>query len=156
MPASIVKFIEIPAQIASEEEAATVDTTGEATGDSTTAIMASNFIMNGLLSGAMDQIWSVMNNLQITANIKLFKAKSPGNLNFFLEFFETVTQAKLMDTEELVTEYMYVPESESISINFQNAGYDSSLAILNASSFLINFALHFSLVLGFLLLPLMI
>ena len=63
---------------------------------------------------------------------------------------------KLFDTEELVTESMYVPESEPFSINFQNAGYESSLALVNASSFLFNFTLHFSLVLGFLVLPLLV
>ena len=85
MPASIVKFIEIPSQMASEEEAETVNTTGEVAGDSTTAIMGGNFIVNIILSsGALDQIWSFMNNMQITQNIKLFKAKSPGNLNFFM------------------------------------------------------------------------
>ena len=46
-----------------------------------------------------------------------------------------VTSVKLFDTEEMVTSSMYVPEATPFSFNFQQAGYDSHLLLINGSSF---------------------
>jgi len=46
-----------------------------------------------------------------------------------------VTSVKLLDTEEVVKSSMYVPEATPFSFNFQQAGYDSHLLLINGSSF---------------------
>ena len=46
-----------------------------------------------------------------------------------------VTSVELLETEEIVSSTMYVPEAIPFSINFQQAGYDSHLLLMNGSSF---------------------
>ena len=61
--------------------------------------MSSNFILNILVAGPMDQIWSLMNNLQVVMFVRLFNVKSPGNVNSFTDFFDEITSVKLFDTQ---------------------------------------------------------
>ena len=60
-------------------------------------------------------------------------------------YMEDITSIKTVDAESLITEHLYIPEQDAFSINFQSAGYTSSLFIMNGSNILTNFALHFSL-----------
>ena len=83
MPESVVKYIEIPSQIASQSEAQNVDTATTATQDSAVTAMGSNFMVNLLLAGSMDQVWSFLNHLQIVELIGLFNIKQPGNMSAF-------------------------------------------------------------------------
>ena len=49
---------------------------------------------------------------------------------------------KLFESEELLSGWeIYIPEMEPASLNFQNAGYETTLFILNASSFIVIYAL---------------
>ena len=42
---------------------------------------------------------------------------------------------------------MYLPEKDPYSLNFQNAGYRTTLLLFNAASMIFNFGLHFSVIL---------
>ena len=141
--------------MASLQEAQVVEGSGGAAGDSTTAIMSSNFILNVLIGGPMDQIWSLMNNLQVVMFVRLFNIKSPGNVNSFTDFFDEITSIKLFDTQEFVNKLYYVPEYDSFAVNFMNAGYESPLFLVNASSFLVNFTLHFAFIPVLIILPIL-
>ena len=60
----------------------------------------------------------------------LFKVKSPGNVNAFNEFMSEIAKFEIVDTNALTLEAgIYVPEMDSFSLNYQNAGFDTSLAI---------------------------
>ena len=48
----------------------------------------------------------------------------------------------------------YIPEMDSFAVNFFNAGYVTPLFLVNASSMLVNFCLHFSLMPLAIILPL--
>ena len=84
------------------EEAEAVDEGGTAAGDSTRFVMLGNFLVNVIFSGPLDQIWSIMNSLQVVMFIKLFKIKSPGNVNDFTDFFDETTSVQLFDTEGFI------------------------------------------------------
>ena len=48
----------------------------------------------------------------------MFKIKQPGNLASFGNFFAVVTNIEVVDTDEIVNEIMYLPESDPVSLNF--------------------------------------
>ena len=59
----------------------------------------------------------------------LFKIKSPGNVNAFNEFFAELASFNVIDTATLTNDFFYFPEMDAISLNFQNAGYDTNLLV---------------------------
>ena len=61
----------------------------------------------------------------------LCKIKSPGNVNAFNQFLATSANLDLIDTAEITNALAYVPEMDSISLNFQNAGYENNLMLHN-------------------------
>ena len=141
--------------MATKEEAEAVESTGTASGDSTKAILGGNFILSVLIAGPLDQIWSLMNSLQVVMFVRLFNIKSPGNVNGFTDYFDEITSVKILDAEALLEDGFYVPEMDAFALNFQNGGFDSHLFLINASPMLLNFTLHFSMVLFLCLLPLL-
>ena len=64
----------------------------------------------------------------------------------FTGFMEDITSIETVDLESFVTDYLYIPEQDAFSVNFQSAGYTSSLFLINGSNILTNFGLHFSLI----------
>ena len=52
----------------------------------------------------------------------------------------------------MLEQNVYIPEQDPYSLNFQTAGYSTTLVLSNASSFLVNTLLHFSLVIVMLIL----
>lgn len=131
----------MPSQIGTEQEANNVEAANEATKSSTAGVLTSSFFLNVLISGSMDQIWSILNSLQIVELVGLFNIKQPGNMSAFSTFFGHITSVKLIDTAALLSENVYVPEQDPHTLNFQNAGFTSVLMIVNASNFLLYFAL---------------
>ena len=59
----------------------------------------------------------------------LFKIKSPGNVNAFNDFFAELANFNVVDTTDYTNDIFYFPEMDAISLNFQNAGYDTNLVI---------------------------
>ena len=80
--------------------------------------MGFNFILNMLIAGRMDKLCSIMNSLQVVQYIRLFKVKTPGNVNSFTDFFDGITSVEVYDTSDWYNEWMYIPEQEPISLNF--------------------------------------
>ena len=48
----------------------------------------------------------------------LFKMKSPGNVNAFNEFFAELARFNVIETSPVVNDLFYLPEMDSISLNF--------------------------------------
>ena len=74
--------------------------------------------MNMLIGGVMNQVWSLLNSMQVVQYMSLFDAKTPGNIIAFISFFEVITSFKLLDFEEIIESQMYIPEEDPFSLNF--------------------------------------
>ena len=72
MDKCVVEHTLIPTLMASSDEVKKVKEAGAASKSIVTAAIATNFCTNLLISGAMDKIWSLINNLQIVEFIGLF------------------------------------------------------------------------------------
>ena len=95
----------------------------------------------------MDELWSILNSLQVMENIKLFDVRTPGNVNAFNNVFERFTSVEIIDSQEMIVQNIYMPDLPPESLNFQSGGYDSTLFLLSCRSFLVN--LLFMILLGF-------
>ena len=72
----------------------------------------------------------MINGLQIVNHMPLFDIKSPGNINAFNGFMSEISSFQIVDTQALTLDAnIYVPEMDSLSLNYSNAGYDTTLAI---------------------------
>lgn len=61
------------------------------------------------MAGSMQQLWSLMESLQIVQHMGLYDVKTPGNVNAFSGFFTTITSMELIDTEMLFDDFWYWP-----------------------------------------------
>ena len=77
----------------------------------------------------------------------LFNIKSPGNVNAFNIYFAEIATFNLIDTTGFTADIFYFPEMDSLSLNFQNAGYDTTLIIPSLGNLLYLLFLHFVLAL---------
>ena len=113
----------------SGEEAKAVEESSEAASTATKSMIGSNLVVNIALAGSLNQVWGIVNGLQVVAHLPLFKVKSPGNVNTFNELFLEISNFDIVDTSTVNTKLIYWPEMDPISLNFQNAGFDSPLVI---------------------------
>ena len=48
----------------------------------------------------------------------LYNTKTPGSVNTFSEYFDTVTSIEVLPSDEYVNDMYYIPEQEPYSLNF--------------------------------------
>ena len=116
MPPSIIKYIEIPMQMSSQQDAEAIEDGGGVVYDFLVAALASNFVVNMIFGGPLEELWGLLESLQIAQVIKLFDARVPGNVMTFTDFFEELTSGKIADT--FIEETFYVPDQDPYSLNF--------------------------------------
>ena len=71
----------------------------------------------------------MIQGLQVVSHMPLYKIKSPGNVNAFTGFFAEIASFNIIETSDFTAEIGYWPEMDGFSLNFQNAGHESSLMI---------------------------
>ena len=116
-------LIEIPRQIPSEEEAAAIESGGESTEVGSSSVMGGNFILNLILAASLNQLWSMLNGLQLSTHMGLFNLKFPSNANFLLDFMVNVATFDFMPVEAIWFFFDF-PESGSFSLSFASSGYE--------------------------------
>ena len=118
----------IPRQIPSEAEAAAIENSGASSGDVSTGAMAGNFVVSLILAASLNQLWSMMNGLQLAVHLPLFYTSFPANANFFLTFLIDVATFDLLPDE--VGEFFFTfPDKDSFNLAFQATRYGSMYAI---------------------------
>ena len=142
LPASVVKYLQIPRQMKDEEEQKAVDAISAFSSDGTSSVMTIQFFLMILLSSGMTRLYDLLNELQVVELHRLFFAASPGNLNQFTDYFDSITSIQLIDTQSLVEQNIYMPEMTPLTLNFQVAGYDSSLLLANGQEMIVIHLVH--------------
>ena len=66
----------------------------------------------------MQDLWSILNSLQVTQLVSLFKVRTPGNLNAFNTHFGDATSVKVFDFDTFILHNIYTPEMIPVSLNF--------------------------------------
>ena len=84
------------------------------------------FILLSVLFGyVLTAIWGIIESLTVVTHLPLFDVMSPGNVNGFNGYFIEVTGYDYIDFDAINSWYMYMPEVDPLTLNFQMAGYDS-------------------------------
>ena len=137
---SVVKSISIPPQIETEE-ADSIKVLGEVISKCTESVTSSDFVLKILIVKSMGLLWALLSELQIIEHLNLFKLQIPSSWSLFAEAFDKLTSLDLFDSEDLVQKLFYIPEQEPVSLNFQIAGYDTSIFLVNAHAALLLYAI---------------
>lgn len=74
--------------------------------------------MNILVSGSLQKALSMLEGLQVVTHMPMFDAKMPGNVNAFNEVLAKTVKFDVVESTEATGEIFYVPETDSISLNF--------------------------------------
>ena len=61
--------------------------------------MAGNFVVSLILAASLNQLWSMMNGLQLAVHLPLFYTTFPANANFFLTFLIDVATFDMLPPE---------------------------------------------------------
>ena len=127
----IIKMIMIPRQMNSEEEAALVEQSGDTASTSTVTTTVVSVIVSLFTSNSLSQVWGLIESLQVTTVLPLLDVKTPGNVQTFLEGLEALASFDIIPFDDFTAWWMSIPESEALSLNFQEAGYDTELMVPN-------------------------
>ena len=122
----------------SESEASSVYTTGDTGNGIFEGSFITNFVTSLFIAGSMDELWSIMNSLQVLEQIRLQNVSLPGNVSAFTAFFDDLTNLEVFDMEDEFRSNIYLPEKEPESLNIVDAGYDSNLFLFTARNFIFN------------------
>ena len=114
----MIKYSEIPTQILDKSEASVTLNTGDISSYTASTALISNFLLKFVTAGAMDHIWSLLNNIQVAQMLRLTDVKSPGNVNLFTELFNELSSVEIIDIEGLMAREMYISEIDTFSLNF--------------------------------------
>ena len=79
--------------------------------------MGGNFLVNLILAASLNQLWSMLNGLQLSTHMQLFNLKFPANAGFLLNFLVTVATFDLLPIE-VVWYFFDFPETGSFSLSF--------------------------------------
>ena len=131
------------------DDVSLVQTVGKAAKSSTESVMSVAFVEKLAMNGSFSHIWSLLSELQILDLFNLYNLKIPATWSSFAENLDEITKLEIVDTEQFIYQTITVPEQEPYSLNFQNAGYDTTIFLLNARSNILLYMIQFSLVILF-------
>ena len=100
LSSNVLKLIKIPTQMLSKSEAETVNTTGFEGHGIFRGSFGTNFVARYVLSIPMDDMWSVMNGLQVVQNLRLKNVRTPGNVDTFTAYFDDATSVEIFDMDD--------------------------------------------------------
>lgn len=109
----------------------------------TGALVGANFMLNLVLAASLNQLWSMMNGIQIGSHMTLLGISFPANTNVFMVFFVQIANFDLLPTDIVYPWFFTLPESVTHSANFATTGYESIYVAENLGTIFV--MMHFYL-----------
>ena len=110
--------------------------------------MGANFLVNLLFTGSLNQLWSLLNSVQVIVYAPMFEdLKFPNNASSLNGNFIKVASFDIINTPEWIDHYVIDlgDDGEPFSYNFEQCGFDTTWLLANSSfiiwTWLLNFAL---------------
>jgi hypothetical protein len=84
-------------------------------------------------SASLQQLWGMINTLQLMVIVPLFNLSFASNSMFFFHFIASVTRFNVVPAEDLIKRYLNFDPAESkpLNENFEAMGYNTHSSILN-------------------------
>ena len=114
----------------SAAQAATIAGTGGSMEAVSATAGVTNFVVSLIMAASLNQLWSMINGLQLAVHMPLFNAKMPANAGFFVSFLITVATFDLLP-EKVLPLIFDLPVKEPYNLAFQSCGYGNMYAVLN-------------------------
>ena len=81
--------------------------------------MAGNFILSLVLAASLNQLWSMMNGLQMAVHLPLIPVQFPANANFFINFLIGVATFDMLPPQ-VIPLFFTFPANEPYTLGFGN------------------------------------
>lgn len=92
--------------------------------------MGGNFIISLILAASLNQLWALMNGLQLAVHLPIFNTVFPANANFFISFLISVATFDILPGFIIPLIFDF-PEREPYSLGLMTCGYGSRYSIGN-------------------------
>ena len=104
--------------------------------------MAGTFALSLIMAASLNQLWSMMNGLQLAVHLPLFSSKFPANAGFLLVFLIDIATFDMLP-EEVIDFFFDFPDKDPYNEAFEATRYESMYAVENLGIcfMLINFYL---------------
>lgn len=112
-----------------------------AAGKSTQAATAATLGVNIALSGAMSQVWGMINGMQLMVNLPLFDITFPSLSQQMVEDLITIATFDVMPSDDVFQATLDPPEQEQDNEKFAEIGYESSWMIINLGTMFLSFVI---------------
>ena len=116
MQSTILEVL-IPRQLNGESGAIMVSAAA-AVDTASTAAVGTNFLVNLLLSASLNQLWSMLNGLQIFVHMPLMDVRFPANANTFIVFLVNIANFDIIPTDYLFGKIFNFPDDGAFNLNF--------------------------------------
>lgn len=87
--------------------------------------MASNFVLNILISASLNQLWAMINTQQLMIMMPLFVITMPANAGLFFRSLMEIAAFDFYDFSDIVHDLFQIEETEAIDANFEAIGFES-------------------------------
>ena len=107
--------------------------TVENAGSSTSLSLTSNYVLNFLLAGSLNQLWALIRSQQILVLLPLYKITLPANAG---NFYNVLMQIAAFEVMEMNERYVRATgqSTNALSDNFSIIGFDSMWFVNNMST----------------------
>lgn len=112
-----------------------------AAGKSTQAATAATLGVNIALSGAMSQVWGMINGMQLMVHLPLFDVSFPPLSQSMVENLITIATFDVMPSDDVLGATLDPPEQEQQNEKFQQIGFESSWMIVNLGTMFLTFVI---------------
>ena len=126
LPVEETLTVTVPRQIPDEKQADSI-----AEGSSTTEFITfAILVLNFLFSASLAQVWGLLNGMQLTVHLPVFRLKVPANALFFLTYMIEVATFDPVPVEAIWAIWN-LPAKEPWSPSFDSAGYSYVFVVEN-------------------------
>ena len=106
-------------------QAAAIEAAASTAESASTAAVGTNFIINIMLSASLNQLWSMMNGLQIFVHMPLMNVKFPANAGTFIVFLVKIANFDIIPTDLAFEHIFDFPDDGPFNLNFEATELES-------------------------------
>ena len=101
------------------------------------AVMGGNFVLTLIFQTSMQQLWGLVNTLQIIVLTVLFNLKTPLNVQIVLITILKISNFDILPTDDFFSYILSFTDTQPLNQIFEDAGFESSNFILLTGTLLI-------------------
>lgn len=105
-------------------------------------VMTANFAMNILISGSLNQLWSLINTQQLIVMMPLFQVVLPANAGLFFKAVMSIAAFDFYDFTDAVHMLFEVEPTDPIDSHFEAIGFESQYLLVNMGSLFIGYIFY--------------